>query len=690
MRRTTWLVFFICLLSANANSYARDVTLQWDRSVVDGEHQQPLGYKICENYTSGVPCEVEHDAGDNDTFTVLGLAFGQEYYFRAKAWALCDGAYCESEWSNEVLSPGEINPPTNLQIKYEEIALAQTWAEVQSVENTTDSCPATFALPAFSATDGNAIIVAVVNGSNAYRVTTSITDTAGNTYTLLANYQVFSTYYYRLELWAAYNITGHSSNVVTLTNPTTGYGIRAIATEISGLATTNTQDTGYTPAGNTDGTSPYTTTPANTAENDELVFGAHAGLGGAAHVFSASSPSVLFEKIEPATGMCLATTGNHIASAGSGSVSVASTVTSNVLNLARAFKQAGGASYSIAMGAGSYSLTGSAEGLLKGSKISMAAGAYALTGSNVELLRGYKAGMEAGTYTLSGQPITFLKNSKIGIESGSYSLSGQAVDLLRGFLISMGTGSYLLTGSDISLLRGLLIAIGSGAYTWTGADVTLTYAGIKTIAMDAGSYLWTGSEVSLLKGSKISIDAGAYALTGSDVALLRGLLISTDAGSYLLTGSDISLLRGLLIAIGSGAYDWTGADVTLTYAGIKTIAMDAGSYLWAGSEVSLLRGSKISVDAGVYALTGSDVALLRGLLIVAGAGSYSLSGQDLQFLRNYLIAISTGFYALTGQAVALTWSGELIPSGMVSITFGADKPSITFSADKPSITFAVD
>ena len=214
------------------------------------------------------------------------------------------------------------------------------WAYVQDVEDTDDSAENPENLPSFSATTGNAIIVAVytirVLAAGGYISPSSLSDTAGNTYNLLGSHDIeISTYRIRLHIYAAYNITGHASNVIAI-NGISSVGVRAIACEFSGLATSSTQDTGYEPSGNVDATSPYTTTADTTAEDNELVFAAFADTS-ATITFSSSSPSVFRQQVSV---LAVATLNQD--SAGSCSVSVAGSANQNTQCLARAFKQAAG------------------------------------------------------------------------------------------------------------------------------------------------------------------------------------------------------------------------------------------------------------------------------------------------------------------------------------------------------------
>ena len=91
----------------------------------------------------------------------------------------------------------------------------------------------TFAAPALSLTAGNTITVAVRSGAGI--VVNTVTDTAGNSYVRLTTAASFST---RFELWAAWDVLGHGSNIVTATfaSASTSNGIGTV--QYSGVSET--------------------------------------------------------------------------------------------------------------------------------------------------------------------------------------------------------------------------------------------------------------------------------------------------------------------------------------------------------------------------------------------------------------------------------------------------------------------
>lgn len=175
------------------------------------------------------------------------------------------------------------------------------------------------ATSAFVATAGRAILACCQADTVDI---TAVNDTAGNTYVKLGStYTGGGT---NQSFWLSLTGLASATNVVTQSHAG-GAWPRIVAIEISGAATSSAHDTAYAPAGNLDSTSPFTTTAANTAANDELVvaqFSDRVGSG----AFSSSAPSV-FRLACASSDFGVAT--NDAAVAGSASCSVISTSTTD-------------------------------------------------------------------------------------------------------------------------------------------------------------------------------------------------------------------------------------------------------------------------------------------------------------------------------------------------------------------------
>ncbi len=122
-------------------------------------------------------------------------------------------------------------------------------------------------------------------------------------------------------------------------------------------------------------------------------------------------------------------------------------------------------------------------------------------GSTHPLSSGYTLALDAGSYSVSGQAVTTTATRTIGLNSSSYSVSGQDVTFTYeqpgNTTIVLEPGSYLFEGSNV--LRAISMSLDNGAYTVFGQDLdfTRTYPMAYTITLDPASYVWSGRSVAL-------------------------------------------------------------------------------------------------------------------------------------------------------------------------------------------------
>lgn len=225
--------------------------------------------------------------------------------------------------------------------------------------------------------------------------------------------------------------------------------------------------------------------------------------------------------------------------------------------------------------------------------------------------------------------------------------------------------------------------------TWDIGAHEFVSAGVTIIA-GAGVYTYTGTSAILKHAHTLDIASGSYSLTGQDVTLTVGTqkIITPDPGSYTISGTDASLLYGRKLASSPDSYILTGSDVTLTYAQGIVFSLDPGSYSVTGTATSLLKDSIITPEAGSYTITGSPTTLQKGYHLSIDNGVYSLTGTAVDFIRDYLASLDPGSYNIIGTSVTLSYSGEVLPIGKVTITIEASNALINISAKAPIISIS--
>ena len=138
-----------------------------------------------------------------------------------------------------------------------------TPAYVSGMSGAGDASQTTLALTTFSTTSGNAIIVGAFDygGVNV----SGVADSADNTYVYCGKDSSN-----QLEIWAAYNITGASDNIITITWASAVVGRRGVAHQVSNIAASSAFDR-FASANGT-GTAVDSSDTLTTTQTDEYLF----------------------------------------------------------------------------------------------------------------------------------------------------------------------------------------------------------------------------------------------------------------------------------------------------------------------------------------------------------------------------------------------------------------------------------
>jgi hypothetical protein len=141
---------------------------------------------------------------------------------------------------------------------------------VNTARNSQDTSATTIATSStIAVTAGNLIVVCVAQASTTLdNQVTGIADTAGNTYAKVVSSGGSPG---NLEMWYAYNITGHATNTITATYTAARSFRRIIARQYSGIITTDPKD--KTDTGTGTDTSPVTGATDTTTQANELLLG---------------------------------------------------------------------------------------------------------------------------------------------------------------------------------------------------------------------------------------------------------------------------------------------------------------------------------------------------------------------------------------------------------------------------------
>jgi hypothetical protein len=483
----------------------------------------------------------------------------------------------------------------------------------QAGDNTSNTSLATAAFGS-STTTGNAIIVAT-SWDNPSATVTTVTDTAGNTYTGLTKFN--SANNQTIQIFYALNITGGASQVVTMTMDNSRGGRRIVAHEVSGLAASGSfrleaenQDTSA---------APFTVT-LTTSTDGEYVFSAVCNDGGTGT--ETYSPSGSFT--EPANGTSNAASNEmqtqYLVKTTAGPVSSAWTRTGsghNTYGIAT-FKAANTPATPSTDPArvGWFSTYLSAEmwfsshGRIEawfakelvvqsgasGSGVGSSAGVGAASGVGASTAASQGASAGTGSATATGAAIF----AGVGAASGTGSAAATAVAIFSGAGASAGIGTATAVGASTAASPGASSGIG-------------TASGIgSSTAASPGSASGVGAATGI--GSSTAAAVGAASGTGTATAI-GDVAGSTTSGDGAASGQGTATATGASTASSIGASSGLGSGIA---AGSSTAAA-SGSASGTGSATAT--GDALSSSSGVGSASGTGTATGAGASTAEAVGS---------------------------------------------------------------------
>jgi len=139
---------------------------------------------------------------------------------------------------------------------------------------------------------------------------------------------------------------------------------------------------------------------------------------------------------------------------------------------------------------------------------------------------GYTMAADSGTFTLTGTAVGLLRGYVMAASAASFTLTGTAAGLLRAYIMAADAAAFVLTGTDAALRRGYALIADAGSFVLTGTATGLLRGYV--MAADAASFVLTGTEALLRRAFTMVAEAGAFVLSFTDI----------------LTNKDRAYLRG--------------------------------------------------------------------------------------------------------------------------------------------------
>jgi hypothetical protein len=319
------------------------------------------------------------------------------------------------------------------------------------------------------------------------------------------------------------------------------------------------------------------------------------------------------------------------------------------------------AARTLPMGAGSFTLTGQAAGLVY-TKVAEP-GTFLLDGQNAGLVYQRTAlAAEAGEFLLDGQDAGLSQQRRIDV--GTFLLDGQNAGLYAARQLVVDAGSYSLTGQD-TIVRVLHADVGT--FTLTGKPAIILHV-FPALAAGAGSYTLTGQAASLKQQRKLQTVVGSFSFSGLQAGLRYGHPFFPEAASFTLTGVSATLSRTRRLTGSAGTFTLSGNPAV---GGRSGAPFGTGSFLLSGQAAGLVFGRvPLTASVGAYTLTGKAAQLFKaGRLLV---GSYTLTGQSAALRQaRYLYASPIESPTLVGWTL-------FAPLGCVALGQIDEFPRTTF------------
>lgn len=138
----------------------------------------------------------------------------------------------------------------------------------------------------------------------------------------------------------------------------------------------------------------------------------------------------------------------------------------------------------------------------------------------------YTIAIDAGTYTITGSVLDTPRVILIGLDVGTYTLTGSDITFggVNTYTITLDAGSYNISSADPVI--NVALELDAGTYSTTGVDVIL----IKTSGGGGGTaYL-------------LPLDDGTYQTTLVDIGVIRTYAMPLDQGTYIVSGKAVRLV----------------------------------------------------------------------------------------------------------------------------------------------------
>lgn len=253
-----------------------------------------------------------------------------------------------------------------------------------------------------------------------------------------------------------------------------------------------------------------------------------------------------------------------------------------------------------------------------------------------------------GSYTLTGNAANLLKGSALHATLGNIRQEDGALFLLESGDQLLAETTFDVAWKTVAGVKGVSMPAAKGTFTLTGNAATLSRTRVQSASTTA--FTLTGKTANLLRGYPLSATVTTFAETGNTANLLKGYKQIANVTTFALSGTTTGLIRTRLYPASTTAFTLTGNTAGLVKQ--TTLTASTTSFTLTGKAVAFPRTYKFTSTVTTFALTGTTTGLKRALVQAASPTAFTLTGQTVGFtLGKKFIATVTPF-TLTGNAAS--------------------------------------
>lgn len=209
----------------------------------------------------------------------------------------------------------------------------------------------------------------------------------------------------------------------------------------------------------------------------------------------------------------------------------------------------------------------------------------------------FSLAIEAGSVTLSGQAAALRITRTLAIGVGAFTVSGQAAAIRSTRLIAASAGSFSVTGQAATIRPARSLACSpyptlDNGYVGFAALGQIALGG--TVGRQATTFIVAGQPARLPVSMPAS--AGSFSVTSPDTGLIVWRGVRSGTGSFVLTGNAAGVLATRRMNAGTGVFSLSGNVIELARIRPPRIR---GFHIGAGIQArSVQRGLRARVYGG--------------------------------------------------------------------------------------------